>query len=248
MVEENPEGKEEDTPESEPEQSEKVEEKVSEEVEASGKEGEKRLENLDDEDLDRVLDQYIHYGEVAIETTNQRIKMNRFFGVILTSILAGLFALAKNGLTDFGAVAVLFASVAGGSVSYFWYKSLESYRRLNGARYTIMNRLEAVLPVPLYLDEWRYLKREKPDPEIIDPREGEEDHVSHTIVELWFVRAIAAGYITIGAYAIGFILTPILRSQISCLPVKTITGLWSAIIAGAAMAAFYTYRYYFKGE
>lgn len=198
-----------DTPESEPEQAEKVEEKVYEEVKESSREGEKRLEDLEEAELDRVLDQYIHYGETAIETANQRIKMNKFFGIILTSILAGLFALAEGGLTSFGAIIILFASIAGGIVCYFWFKSLESYRRLNGARYALINRLEAVLPAPLYLDEWRYLKRDKPDPEIIEPRKSEDDHTSHTIVELWFVRAIAIGYIIVGAYSLGFMLLPL---------------------------------------
>lgn len=36
------------------------------------------LTNLNDEETDRLMDQYVHYGEVAIETANQRVQMNRF--------------------------------------------------------------------------------------------------------------------------------------------------------------------------
>jgi hypothetical protein len=138
---------EEDTPESEPEHSEEVtggdpEEPAEEENVTSGP-----LANLSGDEKDRLMDQYIHYGEVAIETANQRVQMNRFFGLILTSILAGLFALARGNLTTTNAAIVLFASGFGSLICYFWYQSLQSYRRLNKARYAILNEIESVLPV-----------------------------------------------------------------------------------------------------
>jgi hypothetical protein len=96
---------------------------------------------------------------------------------------------------------------------------------LNKARYAILNEIESVLPVRVYLDEWRYLKREKPDPEIVDPRPAEDvDHRSHTIVEQWFVRLLAAGYISVGGYAGGFILTPQVTRFIPSLPDPSVVG------------------------
>jgi len=216
---------EEDTPESEPEHSEEVtggdpDEPTEEEDVTSGP-----LANLSSAEKDRLMDQYIHYGEVAIETANQRVQMNRFFGLILTSILAGLFALARGDLTTTNSVIVLFASGFGSLICYFWYQSLQSYRRLNKARYAILNEIESVLPVRMYLDEWRYLKREKPDPEIVDPRPAEDaDHRSHTIVEQWFVRLLAAGYVSVGGYAGGFILTPLVQEFVPSLPTPSIVG------------------------
>lgn len=216
---------EEDTPESEPEHSEEVtggdpDEPTEEEDVTSGP-----LANLSSAEKDRLMDQYIHYGEVAIETANQRVQMNRFFGLILTSILAGLFALARGDLTTTNSVIVLFASGFGSLICYFWYQSLQSYRRLNKARYAILNEIESVLPVRMYLDEWRYLKREKPDPEIVDPRPAEDaDHRSHTIVEQWFVRLLAAGYVSVGGHAGGFILTPLVQEFVPSLPTPSIVG------------------------
>ena len=214
-----------DTPETEPEHSEEVTggdpDELSEEDDAATG----PLANLTEDEKDRVMKQYIHYGEVAIETANQRVQMNRFFGLILTSILAGLFALARGDLTTTNAVIVLFASGFGSLVCYFWYQSLQSYRRLNKARYAILNEIESVLRVRMYLDEWRYLKREKPDPEIVDPRPtGDTDHRSHTIVEQWFVRLLAAGYVSVGGYASGFILTPLAKDFIPSLPAPSMVG------------------------
>jgi len=230
----------EDTPESEPEHSEEVtggdpDEPAEGEGGAAGP-----LTNLNEDEKDRLMDQYIHYGEIAIETANQRVQMNRFFGLILTSILAGLFALARGNLTTTNAVIVLFASGFGGLICYFWYQSLQSYRRLNKARYAILNEIESVLPVRMYLDEWRYLKREKPDPEIVDPRPAEDaDHRSHTIVEQWFVRLLAAGYISVGGYAGGFILTPQVKRLIPSLPDPSVVGFGVGGLLLLALAIVY---------
>lgn len=233
-----------DSPESEPEQSDQVAEEVAAEEEAVGQDEQDRLAELSETDMDRLLEQYLHYGDVAIETANQRVHMNRFFGLILTSILAGLFALAQGGLTTFGAAAVIFAAGFGSIVCYFWFQSLQSYRRLNKARYALINKLESVLPAPLYLDEWRYLKRKKPDPEIIEPRnEDAPDHASHTIVELWFVRLLAAGYVTIGSYAIGFALTPLAAQVYTPLPDQAITGIATGIISILIMLIYYITRH-----
>lgn len=231
----------EDTPETEPEHSEEVtggepEEPSEQESAKSGP-----LMNLTEAEKDRLMDQYIHYGEVAIETANQRVQMNRFFGVILTSILAGLFALARGNLTTTNAAIVLFASGFGSLICYFWYQSLQSYRRLNKARYAILNEVESVLPVRMYLDEWRYLKREKPDPEIIDPRPDDDaDHRSHTIVEQWFVRLLAAGYVSVGGYAGGFIITPTTAEYVPSLPEPTTVGfLLSGVLLGGLLITFW---------
>lgn len=230
-----------DTPETEPEHSEEVtggdpdEPSEGEDIAAGP------LANLSEDEKDRLTDQYIHYGEVAIETANQRVQMNRFFGLILTSILAGLFALARGNLTTTTAVIVLFASSFGSLICYFWYQSLQSYRRLNKARYAILNEIESVLPVSMYLDEWRYLKREKPDPEITDPRPAEDaDHRSHTIVEQWFVRLLAVGYVSVGGYAGGFILTPTAEELISPLPAPTTVGfVVGGILLGGSIVLFW---------
>lgn len=229
-----------DTPETEPEHSEEVTggdpaEPSEEEDVTTGP-----LANLSEDEKNRLMEQYIHYGEVAIETANQRVQMNRFFGLILTSILAGLFALARGNLTTTNAAIVLFASGFGSLICYFWYQSLQSYRRLNKARYAILNEIESVLPVRMYLDEWRYLKREKPDPEIVDPRPAEDaDHRSHTIVEQWFVRLLAVGYASVGGYAGGFIFTSLAQGFIPSLPAPSVVGFGTGGIFLAGLAIVY---------
>lgn len=224
-------GDDKDTPETEPEHSEEVTGGAPNESTESEAIDKGPLTNLTNAEKDRLMDQYIHYGEVAIETANQRVQMNRFFGFILTSILAGLFALARGNLTTTSAAIVLFASGFGVLTCYFWNQSVQSYRRLNKARYAILNEVESALPVRMYLDEWRYLKRDQPDPEIIDPRpENDPDHRSHTIVEQWFVRLLAAGYLAVLGYAVGFVLAPFAAGAGLSVPSPTTVGL----LVGAA--------------
>lgn len=231
-----------DTPESEPEHSEEV---TGGSPDEAPEEEPGPLSDLSDEELDRLLQQYIHYGETAIETSRLRILNNRVYGILLTSILAGLFALSQGTLTITSASAVLFASVFGVLVSYFWLQSLASYRRLNKARYKIMNEIESVLPAKLYLDEWRFLKREKPNPELIEPRlEDDPDHRSHTIVELWFVRLLGVGYVVVGGYTLGFISIPFLLGALDAPVVSpTFGGLVLGGVLFAVSAFFFGWRH-----
>ena len=195
MPEENPE----DSPESEPENPEAAEHDFFD--------GE-----FDDEEKDRLVDQYIHYSEVAIETSSQRIQTNRTFGIILTTLLAGLFGLGQGTLGINLAASILFASAIGAITCHYWYGSIQSYRRLNNARYTILNKIEQELPAPLYSDEWKYLKKKKPDPKMINPRGSDSDnHRSHTIVERRYIRLLQIGYVLIGSYALVFILLEMYR-------------------------------------
>jgi hypothetical protein len=220
-----------DSPESEPEHPDDV---------IDGPDDDDPLLNLSDAEKDRLLEQYIHYGEVAIQTTDQRVKTNRFFGTLLTSVLAGLFGFAQTDLTTIGAAAVLFAGGFGTAVCFFWYKSVQSYRRLNKARYAILNRIESVLPVSMYLDEWRYLNRERPEPELVEPRDQTDpDHTSHTIVELWFIRLLAAGYVTAGAYALGFSTAPVVADAGYMVPSQPISGLSLSVLSLLSVAIIY---------
>lgn len=157
-----------------------------------------------EEDRDQLLQQYLHYADAALETSSQRIQTNRTFGLILTTILAGLFGLAQGKITLRVGMTIFLGAGIGLYSCYAWHQSVNSYRRLNGARYKILNKIEEELPAPLYRDEWRYLEKKQPDPEMVEPRERDaEKHKSHTIVESRYIRALGVGYAAIGLYAIG---------------------------------------------
>ncbi len=189
----------EDSPESEPENPEETE------LDFFNRE-------LNDKERDRLVDQYIHYSEVAIKTSSQRIQTNRTFGIILTTLLAGLFGLSQGTLGINLAVSILFASAIGTITCHYWYGSVQSYRRLNNARYTILNKIEEELPAPVFTDEWRYLKNKKPDPKMIDPRGADsENYRSHTIVERRYIRLLQIGYVVVGSYALVFVLLEMYR-------------------------------------
>lgn len=161
--------------------------------------------DISEADSQELLQQYIHYGEVAIETSNQRIQTNRTFGIILTTVLAGIVGFARGDVTLTVSLAVASASGIGLISCIYWHRSIQSYRRLNGARYKILNEIEEELPVKPYSDEWRYLERQNPDPEMIEPRESNEKHTTHTVVESRYVLLLGAGYAIVLLY--GLILT-----------------------------------------
>lgn len=156
-----------------------------------------------EDERDQLLQQYLHYADAALETSSQRIQTNRTFGLILTTILAGLFGLAQGKITLRIGMTTLLGAGIGLYSCYAWHQSVASYRRLNQARYKILNKIEEELPAPLYRDEWRYLEKKQPDPEMVDPREKDaEEHKGHTIVESRYIRALGVGYAAIGLYAV----------------------------------------------
>lgn len=209
-----PEEETEDTPESEPEHPEPGDESYF-------------AGSLSDQELDRLLEQYIHYAEVAVDTSNQRIQTNRTFGIILTTLLAGLFGLGQGNLSINLVSSILFASLIGAITCHYWYGSIQSYRRLNNARYTILNEIEDALPAPLYTDEWKYLKKKKPDPDMISPRGADDqDHQSHTIVERRYIRLLQIGYFVIGSYSLVFIPIEGISGIVEDLPLVLTKFIW----------------------
>lgn len=197
-----------------------------------------------EEDRELLLSQYIHYGEAAIATSDQRVKTNRFFGALLASVLAGLFLFARGSLDGVSAIGLAFGGTAGFIVCTFWHRSIEGYRRLNGTRYQILNRIEENLPAPVYRDEWRYLKQKDEPLELLpDPDPDAPVHTSHTIVERWLVRLLAVGYLLVTLYAVALLyLTYVHPLPITALPLNTVLPGILIVVTAAAIVFYWHYR------
>ncbi len=55
---------------------------------------------------------------------------------------------------------VLIATFAGIALAISWWLSLRSYRDLNTAKFSVIAKMEAQLPVHLFEDEWSCLKKD----------------------------------------------------------------------------------------
>lgn len=102
-----------------------------------------------------VLDIYKLAVEMADRVSARRAVANAFFLTINTTLVAavGLSTTQPDSMVRFAAVCL-----AGVAVSVCWWLLLRVYRRLNTAKFTVINQIEAEhLPVKPYTDEWAEL-------------------------------------------------------------------------------------------
>jgi len=103
----------------------------------------------------RVLDIYKLAVEMADRVSARRAVANAFFLTVNTTLVAviGLSTTQPDSSLRFTAVCL-----AGVAVSVCWWLLLRVYRRLNSAKFAVINHIEADhLPVKPYTDEWAEL-------------------------------------------------------------------------------------------
>ncbi|GAB5013062.1 RipA family octameric membrane protein [Mycobacterium avium] len=103
----------------------------------------------------RVLDIYKLAVEMADRVSARRAVANAFFLTVNTTLVAvvGLSTTQPDSTVRFTAVCL-----AGVAVSVCWWLLLRVYRRLNTAKFAVINQIEAEhLPVRPYSDEWTEL-------------------------------------------------------------------------------------------
>ena len=103
----------------------------------------------------RVLDIYKLAVEMADRVSARRAVANAFFLTVNTTLIAvvGLSTPKPDSTLRFIAVCA-----AGVSVSVCWLLLLRVYRRLNSAKFAVINKIEADhLPIKPYTDEWSEL-------------------------------------------------------------------------------------------
>ncbi|MCH9736305.1 MAG: hypothetical protein K0U78_17420 [Actinomycetia bacterium] len=103
----------------------------------------------------RTLDIYKLAVEMADRVSARRALANAFFLTVNTTLVAvvGLSTAQPDSTLRF--IAVCLAGVA---VSVCWWLLLRVYRRLNAAKFTVINQIEAEhLPIKPYTDEWAEL-------------------------------------------------------------------------------------------
>lgn len=117
--------------------------------------GERVTLSSDPEPDPRVLEIYKLSVEMADRVSARRAVANAFFLTVNTTLIAvvGLATTKSDSTLRFIAVCV-----AGIAVSVCWLLLLRVYRRLNGAKFAVINQIEAEhLPVQPYTDEWSRL-------------------------------------------------------------------------------------------
>src|SRR6266480_2935726 len=114
------------------------------------------------------LEQYKLAVEMADRTSARRAGANSFF-VTLNAALAALVGILGSArkapphasTPSFDAFGLSLAAVAGIVLSLTWWVLLRYYRRLNTAKFAVINEMETQLPEQPYTREWKILHPEE---------------------------------------------------------------------------------------
>lgn len=138
-----------------------------------------------DGDVAIVLDLYKTAVEMADRVSSRRAGANSFFLTVNTVLAAtiGIVTAARKPSADgaapsFDAFGLCVTAIAGIVLALVWWALLRYYRRLNAAKFDVINNLEKRLPAQPYTDEWAVLH---PD----DPLDG-----SDRAKRSWWIRRV----------------------------------------------------------
>ncbi len=116
------------------------------------------------DDASTILDLYKTAVEMADRTSARRAGANSFFLTLNTAlaVIVGIVSSARKApphrdLPSFDGFGLVVTSIAGVVLALVWWLLLRYYRRLNAAKFEVINKLEQRLPAQPYTDEWALL-------------------------------------------------------------------------------------------
>ena len=116
------------------------------------------------DDASTILELYKIAVEMADRTSARRAGANSFFLTLNTALAAvvGIVSSARKppphgNLPSFDGFGLVVTSVAGIVLALVWWLLLRYYRRLNAAKFDVINKMEEQLPARPYTDEWDVL-------------------------------------------------------------------------------------------
>lgn len=113
----------------------------------------------DSADTATLLEQYKLATEMADRVSSRRGTANGFYFTVSSALLATSESLS-----------LAIASSAGLALTAGWWLQLRSYRKLNAAKWEVINAIEQRLPAQPFTDEWTLLERDPVDRVAVESR------------------------------------------------------------------------------
>lgn len=103
-----------------------------------------------------LLEQYKLYVEMADRVSARRMLANSFFVGIHTALITAFVVLLKDNLIPKSSIGLIpFVAVL--VLCLIWWNILNSYKKLNGAKFKLIGEIENKLPILLFYEEWKLL-------------------------------------------------------------------------------------------
>ena len=132
------------------------------------------------DDTSTILQLYQMAVEMADRISARRAGANTFFLTLNTALAAvvGIVSSARKppprgNVPTFDAFGLVVMAISGVVLALVWWLLLRYYRRLNAAKFNVINKLELRLPAQPYTNEWTILH---PDESIDDENSGNPSH------------------------------------------------------------------------
>jgi hypothetical protein len=111
---------------------------------------------------DHLLEQYKLYVEMTDQVSTRRAHTNRFYVSLLSGLLALLsIVMSKGGFARIPGMVILGIGILGILMCILWFFTIRDYRRLNSAKFEVVNQMERHLPFQPYDREWEILGKGK---------------------------------------------------------------------------------------
>lgn len=110
------------------------------------------------EDIDRTIDLYKLMVASSESLVARRQGVNTFFLTVNGAIVTAAGLLLGNGAShDLRNWGMLVLALTGFVLAAAWRSLITSFGQLNTGKFVVINRIEKLLPVAVYLAEWRAL-------------------------------------------------------------------------------------------
>lgn len=131
--------------------------------------------NRGEDRRDELLTLWTTYSSYCEEVTNKRQTINAFFLGIISAIVGFI--------TGFWGVLGLVLSIVGVLISLFWFFYINSYKKLNSAKFEVLIGIEEKLGISVYSLEWDKAKEKK--------------YIRLTTIEFFLVLIFALGFVSL---------------------------------------------------
>jgi len=111
--------------------------------------------------LDKILEIYKIYLQMADKISDRRQSANSFFLTINTVIVGFISYISISNTAHNSNLFYILISIAGMVICYYWYRLIRSYKDLNSGKFKVIHKIESNLPISPYDTEWEMLGRGK---------------------------------------------------------------------------------------
>lgn len=110
--------------------------------------------------MDQKFELYKIAVEMADRVSTRRMTANGFFLTVNSTLLV-LQGYSFDKISDDTSAVLVFMSAVGIVLSFTWFFSIRSYKKLNKAKYSVILEIESTMDHKVFTDEWENLKRPK---------------------------------------------------------------------------------------